>query len=116
MDLLKDRLNLQILELICQGEGISFNISKLSDRLRRHRSTIKKRIENLLKYKVVEKPCAPFHYLYREYPLFVVVFADFPNHHEILDWIKTDEHIFAAYSVREEEYNILLFEFHKSLT
>ncbi|NVM55899.1 MAG: Lrp/AsnC family transcriptional regulator [Candidatus Helarchaeota archaeon] len=114
--LVNDHLNLLILDKICQGEGISFNISQLSNKLSRHRSTIKKRIDNLLKYKVIGKPDCPFTYLYQEYPLFVVVFADFPSYKEVEDWIKTDEQIFAAYSIREEEYNIMIIEFHKSLT
>ncbi|HUX98604.1 MAG TPA: hypothetical protein VMV49_03565 [Candidatus Deferrimicrobium sp.] len=116
MDLLEERLNLEILEKVCRGEGVHFNISQLSDKLKRHRSTIKKRIDNLLKYKVINKPVCPFIYLYLEYPLFVVVFADFPNIKEVEDWIKTDPHIFASYSIREEEYNVMLIEFHKSLT
>ncbi|MFX1293682.1 MAG: hypothetical protein ACFFD2_02310 [Promethearchaeota archaeon] len=116
MDLLNDRLNLKILELICQGKGISFNISKLSEKLRRHRSTIKKRIDNLSKFNIINEPSCPFLYLYNEFPLFVVVFADFPNYREIEDWIESDEHIFAAYNIREEDYNILIMEFHKSLT
>ncbi|NVM27193.1 MAG: Lrp/AsnC family transcriptional regulator [Candidatus Helarchaeota archaeon] len=114
--IINDRLNLEILEKICQGEGISFNISQLSNKLNRHRSTIKKRIDNLLTKKVINEPTCPFTYLYQEYPLFVVVFADFPNYKDVEDWIKTDEQIFAAYSIREEEYNIMIIEFHESLT
>lgn len=116
MDLLNDLLNLQILELVCKGEGISFNISQLSDQLKRHRSTIKKRIDSLLDSKVIGDPVCPFLYLRYEYPLFVVVFADFPNYKAVENWIQTDEHIFAAYNIREEEYNILIIEFHESLT
>ena len=116
MDLLNDRLNLEILKKICQGEGITFNISQLSDRLSRHRSTIKKRIQHLRDHNIINKPTCPFLYLYTEYPLFLVVYADFPNYKDIVEWINTDEHIFAAYSIREEEYNIMLIEFHKSLT
>jgi DNA-binding Lrp family transcriptional regulator len=116
MELLNERLNLQILELICKGEGIDFNISQLSDKLRRHRSTIKKRIDNLLDNEIVLSPSCPLLQLYEEYPLLVVVFADFPNYKDVENWILTDEHIFAAYSIREEEYNIMIIEFHKSLT
>ena len=116
MELLNDRLNLEILELICQGEGISFNISQLSDALRRHRSTIKKRIDNLLNFKIIKEPTCPLIYLYQEYPLFLVVYADFPTFSEIKEWIETDEHIFAAYNIREEEYNMMIMEFHESLT
>ncbi|MHA1130654.1 MAG: hypothetical protein ACTSQI_04805 [Candidatus Helarchaeota archaeon] len=116
MDLLTDRLNLQILESICRGEGISFNISQLSDKLNRHRSTIKKRIEKILTHKIIHEPICPFRYINIEYPLFVVVYADFPNYDLIADWIQTDPHLFAAYSIREEEYNIMLIEYHHSLT
>ncbi|MHA1266299.1 MAG: hypothetical protein ACTSRS_13785 [Candidatus Helarchaeota archaeon] len=114
--IINDPLNLRILARICKGEGISFNISQLSAKLNRHRSTIKKRIENLLKYNIIDPPVCPFLYLYREYPLFVIVFADFPNTKQINNWISSDKQIFAAYNVREEEYNVMLIEFHKSLT
>ena len=114
--IVNETLNLQILEKICQGEGISFNISSLSNQLKRHRSTIKKRIQNLLKFEIINNPLCPFLYLYQEYSLFVVVFADFPNLKEVKDWIRTDEKIFAAYRIREEEYNVMLIEFHESLT
>jgi len=115
-EIVNDQLNLQILEKVCQGKGITFNISQLSSELNRHRSTIKKRIDNLLKYNIINKPVCPLTYLYREYPLFVVVFADFPNLKVVEDWLKTDEKIFATYSIREEEYNVLIIEFHESLT
>ena len=82
--LVNDLLNLKILEKICQGEGISFNISRLSQTLNKHRSTIKKRIDNLLKFNVINVPNCPFSYLYREYPLLVMVFADFPNRKEVV--------------------------------
>lgn len=114
--IIKDKLNLEILERVCQGKGISFNISQLSSKLNRHRSTIKKRIDSLLDHKIINKPACSFTYMYREYPLFVVVFADFPDETLVDDWIKNDKQIFAAYNIREEEYNIMIFEFHKSLT
>ena len=116
MELLNESLNLEILELVCKGEGISFNISQLSDKLRRHRSTIKKRIDNLLEYKIVGEPICPFTHIYQEYPLFVVVYSDFPNYKDVEEWLKTDEQILASYLIREEEYNTMIMEFHKSLT
>jgi len=116
MELLNERLNLEILELVCKGEGISFNISQLSDKLRKHRSTIKKRIDSLLEYKIIDEPICPFTFIYQEYPLFVVVYSDFPNYKDVEGWLKTDEHVLAAYNIREEEYNTMILEFHKSLT
>ena len=116
MELLNERLNLEILELVCKGEGISFNISQLSDKLRKHRSTIKKRIDSLLEYKIINEPICPFTFIYQEYPLFVVVYSDFPNYKDVEEWLKTDEQVLAAYNIREEEYNTMIMEFHKSLT
>jgi len=38
-----------------------------------------------------------------------------PIHDRVREWVKTDRHVFAAFRVREGDYNTMLFEFHKSV-
>jgi len=114
-NLLEDKLNLEILRRICAGEGLTINLRQLSRHLRRHRSTIKGRVENLLNYKIVDRPIFPFIFLFKEYPLLIAVYAELPDSEETHRWLKEDKHIFAAFKIREGNYNIMLFEFHKSV-
>jgi hypothetical protein len=44
--LLEDPLNLKILEFLCSGIGIIVNINELSKRFKRHRNTIKTKINS----------------------------------------------------------------------
>lgn len=114
-DLLKDKLNLLLLQEICSGNGLEVNLTYLSRRLKRHRNTIRERVESLLSHKVVDRPVVPFLALFREYPLLVVVYADLPEDKRISKWIREDPNIFGAYKVREGEYNMMLFEFQKDV-
>jgi DNA-binding Lrp family transcriptional regulator len=57
----------------------------------------------------------PFRALFAEFPLLVAAYADLPLDSETTDWLVNDPKIFAAFRVREGEYNMLLFEFHKDL-
>ncbi|MEW6069648.1 MAG: hypothetical protein AB1485_03445 [Candidatus Thermoplasmatota archaeon] len=114
-ELLNDELNLNLLENLCSGVGVSVNISKLARDLRKHRNTIKEEVRNLFEHRIVNPPVYPFSYLYEEYPLIVVARADFPRDKRTENFIVNDKHIFAAYHIRDEEYNTFLIEFHKDM-
>ena len=108
-------MNLRLLKSLVSGESVSVNVNALSRLLRKHRNTIRKEVLQLLEYKVVNPPVCPFAGLYKEYPMLVVVRADFPNEKPIHDWISQDKHIFASYWSRRAEYNTLLFIYHKDV-
>jgi len=114
-DLLDDRLNLLLLRDICAGNGLEVNLAYLSRRLKRHRNTVRDRVRSLLSHKIVDRPVVPFLGLFRECPLLVVVYADLPEDEKVSKWIAEDRKIFGAYRVREGEYNMMLFEFHKDV-
>lgn len=114
-DLLNDELNLNLLECICSGIGIKVNISELSKALRKHRNTIRDRINELFKYDIIDRPICPFLWLYKEFPLLVIVRADLPRDELTNKFIEEDEHIFAAFFSKEEEYNTLMIQYHKDI-
>ncbi len=113
--LLNDKLNLDLLEHICSGEGIEVNISALAKTFKRHRNTIKTQVNSLFENRIINRPIYPFIWLCQEYPLLVVAQAEFPRTKGIDNWFKNDKHIFAAFYVRDEEYNTLLIEYHKDI-
>ena len=104
-----------MVEKLCSGEGVAVNISALSKSLDKHRNTIKDRVEKLFEYNILDRPVFPYNYLGREYPLIAIVREDFPRDEKTDEFILYDEHIFAAFFVREEEYNTLTIEFHKDI-
>lgn len=114
-DLLKDKLNLLLLRNICSGNGLDVNLSYLSRHLRRHRNSIRERVRNLLSQKIIDRPIIPFFGLFIEYPLLVSAYADLPDSEKVNEWLRRDRNVFAAFRVREGEYNTILFEFHKSV-
>lgn len=114
-DLLKDKLNLQLLKSVCSGSGVQVNINYLSKKFGRHRKTVKDRVAALLSHKLVDRPVCPFLGLFRELPLLVTVYAELPDDRKTADWMKKDSHIFGAFRVRQEEYNTLLLMFYKSV-
>ncbi len=113
--LLQDEKTLRILIEVCRGTGVSVNLSYLSRKLGRHRNTIKKRIDKLFEHRIINPPVYPFFGIYRHYPLLILVFADFPHTKKIVNWMKQDEHIFAAFKIRRGQYNTLLVLFHKNI-
>jgi DNA-binding Lrp family transcriptional regulator len=113
--MLQDELNLQLLSKLCSGEGLSINLSYLSRKLRRHRNTIRERVRELIKYKVIDRPVYPFLALFKERPLLIAVYADLPDNEKVRTWLKEDANIFAAFRIREGEYNMMLFELHENL-
>ena len=114
-DPLGDRLNLEILENICYGTGVEVNISALSHAFKRHRNTIKAQVRALFEHRIIDRPIYPFIWLYKEYPLLVMVRADLPRSEQVDRFLKEDAHIFGAFYVRDEEYNTLLIEFFRDL-
>jgi len=114
-DLLKDKLDLLLLRNICSGNGLDVNLSYLSRHLRKHRNSIRERVRNLLSQKIIDRPIIPFFGLFIEYPLLVSAYADLPDSEKVNEWLRRDRNVFAAFRVREGEYNTILFEFHKSV-
>ncbi|KON27438.1 hypothetical protein AC481_04700 [miscellaneous Crenarchaeota group archaeon SMTZ-80] len=114
-DLLNDELNLKLLKEICCGNGVEVNISELSRSLKKHRNTVRDRLEPLFKNKIINKPIYPFFWLYREYPLMIITRADLPRDALTNDFIEKDPHIFAAFFKKEEEYNTLIIQYHKDI-
>jgi DNA-binding Lrp family transcriptional regulator len=110
-----DKIDLLILQNVCTGKGLEINLRYLSKRLNKHRNTIRERVRNLLSHRIVDNPIMPFRALFEEYPLLVAVYADLPLDAETTAWLINDPNVFAAFRVREGEYNMLLFEFHKNL-
>lgn len=109
-----DKLDLQILEKIIEGTGIEFNYTRLSETVGKHRSTIIRRVDELLANNVISRPnCFPKGLIFDEFPLFITVFADLPKEAE--EWIREDPNIFAGFKIIEENYNVLLFEYHKTV-
>ena len=109
-----DKLDLVILKEIIQGNGIEFNYTTISKKLNKHRSTIARWVSEFLEQQIITPPlCFPKGLIYDEYPLFTVVFADLPKKAEA--WIKEDPNIYAGFYIIEENYNILLFEYHETI-
>jgi len=115
MKLLENELNLQLLRHLVSGNGVKVNIHAISNDYGVHRSTIKKRISWLYEKKVLTQPFYPFPYLFKEYPLLILVRADIPRTAETRDFFMDDAHIFAAFSCMEGPYNTLLLEFFEDL-
>lgn len=119
-DLLKDEDNLKLLEELVSGNAVSINISELSSILGKHRHTIKKQVENIFAHRILDPPIVPFLGLYKVYPLLAVVNLEIPNCNECGDkyeeWVKEDPQIFAAFRTRQEEFNTMLFTYHKDIT
>ncbi|MFW9903024.1 MAG: hypothetical protein ACFFFH_01710 [Candidatus Thorarchaeota archaeon] len=113
--LLKDELNLKLLLLLCAGEGVSINVSALSQQLNKHRNTVKERIKQLYEYKIIDKPLYPLTWLLREYPLLVISKDKFYRDEATKKSIESDPHIFAAFFFQEGVYNTLTIQFHEDL-
>ena len=73
----EDQLNLKIMEQICSGNGVTVNVTELSNIFEKHRNTIKNNITKIFEHKILEKPSYPFSYLFKEWPLLVIEKANF---------------------------------------
>lgn len=116
VELLSDQTNLTLLENIVSGKAVNVNFSALSRLLQKHRNTIKKKVEKLFEFQIINHPICPFLGLYRIYPLLVAVQIDLPHHENFVTWVKEDPHIFAAFRSRQGDYNTLLFVYHENIT
>lgn len=115
MQLLEDELNLRLLMHMVSGEGASVNISSISKDLGIHRATVKRKLDLLFNSQILTRPFYPFPYLNEAYPLLILVKADMPRTKYVIDFLKDDSHIFAAFSCMEGPYNTFLIEFFKDL-
>lgn len=106
-------LDVNLLKNICTGVGVEINISFLAEKFHKHRNTIKSKIDNLIRNKVIERPLFPFNALLKEFSLLVIEKIDLPRDPKTNKWIEEDPQIWAAYFVKEEEYNTLLIELHR---
>ncbi len=113
--LLDDSLNVELLRLICSGTGVEINISELSERLGKHRNTIASRVEKLFSRGIIDRPFHPLPYLFKEFPLLVFEKANLPRNRKTNTWIESEPNIWAAFFVKDEEYNTLLIELHEDL-
>jgi len=114
-DLLDDELNLKLLNYLVSGKGVEINISELSKTLKKHRNTIKDRVDKLFERKIINPPKYPFPHLFRELPLMVISRNNFLRDEKTKQFIEYADPIFAAFFFKEEEYNTLMISFHKNV-
>ena len=115
MNQVDDELNLRLLRYLVAGEGVNVNISSISDLLDVHRATAKRRLHQLIDSGLIKEPSFPFPYIFNKYPLLALVKADLPRTDQVMDFIRDESHILAAFSCMEGSYNILLIEFFRDL-
>ena len=96
--ILEDDLNLKILKLVCEGEGVEINISELAKMFGKHRNTIKNRLDKLLDNNIIYKPLYPFFYIYKQFPLFVIEKNYFMRDEKTDYFIEKDPAIWGAFS------------------
>ena len=114
-NILDDEFNLRLLHYLVSGEAVSVNIRAISKDLNIHRSTAKRKLQALYDSRILTRPFYPFPYLYKAYPMLTLVKADMPRSKEVIDFLKDDSHIFAAFSCMEGPYNTFLIEYFKDL-
>jgi len=105
-----------LLQSLVYGKSVSVNILALTKALKKHRNTLRKRVQEIFENGVLEGPFFPFVRLYTEYPLLVLTEANLPHDDEITRWFREDPRIFAAFRSRYSEYNTLLILYHKDIT
>jgi DNA-binding Lrp family transcriptional regulator len=115
MEHLDNSLDIQLLMNICSGNGVDINISFLAKKFNKHRNTIKGKIDNLVKNKIIDKPLYFFNTLLNELSLLVIEKIDLIRDPKTNKWIEEDPNIWGAYFVKEEEYNTLLIELHRDV-
>lgn len=114
-EILDNPINLKILNLIVSGKGVEVNISKIAKKLNKHRNTVKDRVNRLFENKIITKPQFPFPYLFKTFPLMVISEVNFLRDSKTKHFIEFDDHIFAAFFFKEEEYNTLMISFHENV-
>ena len=113
--LLDDPLNVEILKLVCAGEGVEINVSELAESFRKHRNTVSSRLHNLFEHGIIDKPFHPLPLLFKQNPFLVIEKCEFTRDMNTNKWIELDPFIWAAFFFRDEEYNTLLVELHEDL-
>ena len=114
-DLLIDPTNLKILNLIVSGKGVEVNISKLAKKLNKHRKTVKVRVNHLFENNIINKPQYPLSYLFKHFPLMVISRTNLLRDRNTKHFIEFNDHIYAAFFFKEEEYNTLMISFHDTV-
>lgn len=115
IDFLDDSITIQLLKILSEGKGVDVNISAISGLLGKHRNTIGSKFNQLIEHKIIDLPFHPFPGLFTVYPLLVLERITLPRDVKTNTWIEKDPYIWAAFFVKDEEYNTLLIELHKDL-
>lgn len=105
-----------LLRSLVYGNSVSVNVQSLTKVLRKHRNTVRKRVQEIFEHKVLGQPFFPFVRLFREYPLLVLTETNLPYEDDVLTWFRDDPHIFAAFRSRYSEHNTLLILYHRDIT
>ena len=111
-----EELYCPLLRSLVYGNGVSVNILGLTKALKKHRNTVRKRVQEIFENRVLKPPFFPFVSLFREYPLLVLTEVSLPYDDEVIKWFREDPHIFAAFRSRYSQYNTLLVLYHKDIT
>jgi DNA-binding Lrp family transcriptional regulator len=114
--MIDEKSDYPLLQSLVYGRGVSVNINALTKAVKKHRNTVRRRVEELFENGVLVKPFFPFVRLFREYPLLVLAETSLPYDNEVLKWFREDPHIFAALRSRHSSYNTLLILYHKDIT
>lgn len=114
-NLLDDPINVELLKLVCSGEGVEINVSELAETFRKHRNTVSSRLHNLFEHGIVDRPFHPLPLLFNQRPFLVIEKCEFARDKNTNKWIEVDPFIWAAFFFRDEEYNTLLVELHEDL-
>jgi len=110
-----NRTAITLVKHVCSGDGVDVNLTKLAKALGKHRSTVRKRVNDLIEKKIINPPVCPFPGVFKHFPLIILTFADLPHTEQTLKNLRNDGHVFALFRLRERGYNSLLIQFHKSV-
>lgn len=118
-ELLDNLQNLKIIEYLVSGEAVNVNYSHLSRELSKSRDLLHRRVNNLVTNGIIEPPHFPFNYIFEAFPLFLIINMDIPDCFDckpkIMQWLRDDPKVFAAYKFRQGEFGTLIFTFHEDL-
>jgi hypothetical protein len=112
-----DKLDLDILRCLLDGDGIKINENYLSKKLESHRKTIENRIKKLISSKIIEGPRCQFPQFFLPSNLLLVFslldLKEFGS--KIFEQLKQDYHIPIIFKVSIGKYNCLLLSVHESI-
>lgn len=106
-----NEFRLELIKLLLAGKGINTNENHLGSMLNVHRRTVKRRIEKLIKNRVLNNPvcCFPRVWVPPEYSLVFSLVEIKKNYDLLLRTLKNDPHIPILFRAIVEKYNIALF-------